>query len=258
MAKAEAEVRFTFEAQDIVVNIASLEALEQAVRARFGAGEGFALATINLDHLDKLKGDTRFRAAYGAQDFVVADGNPVVWLSRLARRPVALMPGADLVVPLAGWARDCGARVALVGTTEPALNAAACRLTALVPGLEIVTTIAPPMGFEPSGDAALQVLDALEESGAGLVLLALGAPKQEIFAAHGRAVLPGVGFASIGAGLDFLAGTQRRAPRWIRALAMEWLWRALSDPRRLGRRYGRSLLAFPGHALRAWRGRVRR
>jgi len=248
-------VRFTFEAQEIVVNIASPQALEQAVRARLGAGEGFALATINLDHLDKLKGDKQFRAAYGAQDFVVADGNPIVWLSRLAKRPVELIPGADLVVPLAGWARDCGVKLALVGTTEPALRRAAARLSALVPGLEIAATIAPPMGFDPTGKAAAQLLGALEGSGAGLVLVALGAPKQEIFAAHGRKVLPGVGFASIGAGLDFLAGSQRRAPRWVRALAMEWLWRALSNPLRLGRRYGRSLLALPGHALRAWRGR---
>ena len=246
---------FSFGAQDIVVNIATAQALEQALRARLGAGQGFALATINLDHLDKLKRDARFRTAYGAQDFVVADGNPIVWLSHLAGRPVALIPGADLVVPLAGWARDAGVKVALVGTTEAALAAAAARLRELVAGLEISATIAPPMGFEPAGEEARAVLEALKASGAGLVLVALGAPKQEEFAALGRELLPEVGFASIGAGLDFLAGTQKRAPRWVRALAMEWLWRALSQPLRLGRRYGRALVALPGHALRAWRQR---
>jgi len=93
------------------------------------------------------------------------------------------------------------------------------------------------------------------ESGAGLVFLALGAPKQERLAARGRALQPELGFVSIGAGLDFLAGSQRRAPRLVRRLALEWLWRAGSDPKRLAGRYARCAAILPGHALRAWRMR---
>ncbi len=244
-------MRFSFGAQEIVVNIATGAALEQAVRGRLAAGEGFALATINLDHLDKLKRDAGFRTAYAAQDFVVADGNPIVWLSRLAGAPVALLPGSELVLPLARWAAEAGVKVALVGSTGAALQAAGARLRGAVAGLEICAEIAPEMGFDPEGAEAGAVLEQLRRAGAGLVFVALGAPRQEAFAARGRRVLPGVGFASIGAGLDFLAGTQKRAPRWVRRLAMEWLWRALSNPGRLGRRYGRSLLALPGHVLRA-------
>ena len=92
-------------------------------------------------------------------------------------------------------------------------------------------------------------------SGAGLCLLALGAPKQEIFAAHAAARLPRTGFMSIGAGLDFLAGTQTRAPAWMRRLAAEWLWRLAGSPRRMAGRYARCFAILPGEAARALRAR---
>lgn len=223
------------------------------VARRFAAGEGFALATINLDHLVKLRRDPAFAAAYAAQDLVVADGNPVVWLSRLARRPVALVPGSEMVEPLARAAAQAGVPVALVGATPQALAAAAGVLRARVPGLVVAAQIAPPMGFDPDSPDAARVLAQVGASGARLVLLALGAPRQERLAARGRAMLPQVGFASIGAGLDFLAGTQVRAPAWVRAIAMEWLWRMLSNPRRLARRYAECALILPSEAARAWR-----
>lgn len=246
-------MEFSFPPHRIAVNVPDQAALLTEVEGRLRRGEGFALATINMDHLVKLRHDPAFRAVYAAQDLVVADGNPIVWLSRLARRPVALVPGSDMVVPLARAARRAGVSVALIGTTEPALAAAADTLRAKVPGLEIAAQIAPPMGFDPQGDAARRILAALAASGAGLVLIALGAPKQEAFAALGRTEAPQLGFASIGAGLDFLAGSQTRAPRWVRAIAMEWAWRMLSSPRRLFRRYLHCGLILPGHMLQAWR-----
>jgi len=238
-------VQFSTIKGPVTVNVADHAALERAVRARFVAHEGFALATINLDHLVKLAKDEAFAAAYLAQDFVVADGNPIVWLSRKAEKPVELLPGADLMVPLAQWAAEEGAPVALIGSTEEALAAAAGALKARAPGLEVVACIAPPMGFDPESAAAEAVLKQAAEAGARMAFLALGAPKQERLAARGRQVVPQMGFASIGAGLDFLAGTQNRAPAWVRKLALEWLWRALSNPARLAGRYLRCIGILP-------------
>lgn len=247
---------FTSNGTRISVNVPDYATLEREVRARLASGQGFALATINLDHLDKLAERETFRQAYAEHDLVVADGNPIVWLSRLAGKPVELLPGSDLVLPLARWAVDTGRSVALVGSTADSLNKASDRLKEEVPGLEVVARIAPPMGFEANGSSGDEALQRLSESGAGLVFLALGAPRQEEFAARIRSALPGTGVASIGAGLDFLAGSQTRAPAWIRALALEWLWRAASSPLRLGPRYARSLLRLPGHVLRALKLRV--
>ncbi len=235
----------------VTINLPTRAALEAAISARLAAREGFALATLNLDHLVKLRRDAAFRRAYAAQDYVCADGNPVVWLSRLAGREVELLPGADLVVPLARMAAQAGVPVALLGSRDTVLERAAASLRAQVPDLEVAFAEAPPMGFDPDGPAAEALLQRLAQSGAGLCFLALGAPKQERLAARGRQLAPAVGFASIGASLDFLAGAQRRAPRLARALALEWLWRALTQPRRLLPRYAACAAILPAEAAAA-------
>jgi len=117
------------------------------------ARAGFALATLNLDHIVKLQRDPAFRAAYLAQTHVVADGNPIVWLSRQAGRTVELIPGSELVVPLARMAARLGAPVAFLGSTTETLDATAQALQAQCPGLEVVCKIAPPFGFDQTGTA---------------------------------------------------------------------------------------------------------
>lgn len=239
----------------VVVNMATRPVLFQALRKRFDKGDGFALATLNLDHLTKLPSDPTFAAAYSAQDLIVADGRPVVWLSQLARQPVELMPGSDLILPLCELAADLSLPIAFFGSDQSALNGAARVLQARVPGLEICHITAPPMGFAPSSLEADAALREIAKSGARLCFLALGAPKQEILAARGREIAPGVGFASVGAGLDFLAKRQRRAPKWMRMLALEWLWRTLQSPLRMVPRYARCFAILPRLTFDAWRMR---
>jgi N-acetylglucosaminyldiphosphoundecaprenol N-acetyl-beta-D-mannosaminyltransferase len=239
-------MHFTYGGRSIRINMPDQPELMTEITRRFRQREGFALATLNLDHLVKLRQDQSFRDIYTQQDLIVADGNPIVWLSRVAGRPVNLVPGSDLVIPLARLAQIEGIAVALLGTTDAALSASAKTLSEKVPGLHIVTKIAPPMGFDPSTAAAGKILDQIRESGARLCFLALGAPKQEALAARGRTEAPEIGFASIGAGLDFLAGNQTRAPLWVRRLAMEWAWRMLSAPGRLVPRYARCAAILPG------------
>lgn len=248
-------MQFRFGSTTIAITHADRDALRAAVGDRWAKGQGFAVATINLDHLVKLGRNPAFLRAYATLDMVVADGNPIVWLSRLARRPVALVPGSDLLLPLVRDAAAAGRSLALFGASEPALAEAERRLCAAVPGLRVVLRLSPPMGFDPEGAVADSALGQIAASGAGLCIIALGAPKQEIFAARGRLLAPQTGFALFGAGLDFVAGTQRRAPRWVRAIAMEWLWRALSAPRRLIPRYAACAAILPGQALAALRQR---
>ena len=234
---------------DIVVNMADSKSVLDQVEYRLRQGVGFAIATLNLDHLVKLRSMDAFRQAYARQDLVTADGNPIVWLSRLARRPVSLVPGSDLVEPLARLAAREGVPVALLGATQDTLDRAARHLTDSNPGLQGVACLAPSRAYDPLGTEAGEMVAALRASGARLTFLALGAPKQEIFAARCRAELPDVGFASVGAGLDFLASSQRRAPQWMRRAALEWAWRMMSDPRRLGRRYASCAILLPAMVL---------
>lgn len=240
-----------------LVNTASAADLLAAVEGCLDRGEGFAVATLNIDHLVKLRRSPAFRAAYAAQTHVVADGNPVVWLRRLAGRPVELAPGSEMVVPLMALAGRLGVPVGFLGSTDATLAEAAARLEAAHSGLRVVARIAPPFGFDPEGAEADAALDALQQSGARLVMLALGAPKQEILAARALRRVPGCGFVSVGAGLDFVAETQRRAPVWLRRIKLEWLWRLVGDPRRLAWRYLLCFAILPemaGAALRLRRG----
>lgn len=249
-------MEFRSGAAKVVVNMPTRASVLEEVAARLARGEGFALATLNLDHLVKLGDDPAFAEAYAAQDLVTADGRPVTWLARLAGQRLELVTGSDLLRPLLGVAAQAGVPVGFFGATAETLALAAERLESEIPGLHVVCRIAPPMGFDPESEAARDALMQMQAAGVRLCLLALGAPKQERLAALGRKLAPKIGFASIGAGLDFIAGHQRRAPAWVRAVAMEWLWRMLSDPRRLALRYLRAALILPGQTLAAWRMRT--
>jgi exopolysaccharide biosynthesis WecB/TagA/CpsF family protein len=229
----------------ISVTAADRGALLAELERRMRTGRGFSLATLNLDHLVKIGRDPEFRSAYAAQTHVTADGNPIVWLCRAAGQKVSLVPGSELVEPIAALAARHRVPVAMLGSTEDSLARAAEELGARCPGLEVVARIAPPMGFDPAGPGADAAIETLRASGAGLCFLALGAPKQEIFAARAQDRLPQTGFLSIGAGLDFLSRQQTRAPSWMRALALEWLWRMAKDPRRLAGRYAACFAILP-------------
>ncbi|MDM7458939.1 MAG: WecB/TagA/CpsF family glycosyltransferase [Paracoccus sp. (in: a-proteobacteria)] len=244
-------MQFRIGAAVVTVNIADRHSLLSEVERRFSQDQGFALATLNVDHLEKLQHDDDFARAYAAQDLVVADGNPVVWLARLAGRKLSLVPGSELVEPLCAAAARAGVGVAIVAGTEQAGMRAAQALASRIPGLDVVVTMAPGFPFDPNSAEADKILTRVAESKARLCLLGIGAPRQEILAARGRAICPDIGFASVGAGIDFIAGLQKRAPRFMRRARLEWLWRALLSPRRLGPRYLKGAIILPGLARQA-------
>lgn len=241
----------------VVINVPGRARLLEDLHRRLDCGAGFAVATLNLDHVVKLKRQPAFREAYAAHSHVTADGHPVVWLSRLAGQRTERVTGSDLVDPLMALAAELGVRVAFVGSTAAALTTAAARLRDRHPALDVVARISPPMGFDPEGPAADRIVEELRAARADLCLLALGAPKQEIFAAHAIRRLPGAGFVSVGAGLDFIAGAQTRAPRWVQALAAEWVWRLAQDPGRMTGRYMACLAILPGLVGAALSNRLR-
>lgn len=227
------------------VTESSQEALLSDLRARICRGNGFAVATMNLDHAVKLRRDPSFRKAYAAHTHVTADGRPIVWLSKLAGQPVDLVTGSGLVEPLVAMCAELRAPIALLGSTPEVLAKAASELEMRHAGLKTVGLFSPPMGFDPESAAADEMIVELARSRASVCVLALGAPKQEKFAARALEALPAMGFVSVGAGIDFVAGAQRRAPRVFQMLALEWLWRLLGNPRRLFRRYVSCALILP-------------
>jgi exopolysaccharide biosynthesis WecB/TagA/CpsF family protein len=227
------------------VTTASPDEAIRTIIARAQTGESFTVNTLNLDHLVKLRQDAGFRAAYGDASIVTADGAPIVWLARRQGAQVERTTGADLVVPLVIEAARHQLPVYLFGTSEEVLEKCAAALHNLTDGtLTICGASSPSLGFDVTGPAADAAIVAMRQAGARLVFVALGAPKQEIFAARAMAAELGAGLICIGAALDFIAGAQIRAPLVLRTSGLEWAWRLATNPRRLAMRYARCALVL--------------
>lgn len=237
--------------EGIAVNLATLEQAVAEAAGRAARGRGFLLFTLNLDHLVKLD-EPAFRVAYERAELVSADGFPVVWLARRQGAVLDRVCGSDMVEPLLARAARDGLPVYVVGPGPEAQARALELLRAQHPGLIVAAAETPLVPAAPQDEPAF--VDALAAriaaSGARLVLLCLGAPKQELLAAGLAERLPHVGFLCVGAALDFIAGVARRAPAWVQRLNGEWLWRLAGDPKRLGLRYWRAAVKFAAVALR--------
>lgn len=227
---------------DTRLNIADETEAVTRIVADAKAGRGGTVFTLNLDHLVKLETDPAFRAAYDRATYVTADGAPVVMMARRAGASIDRVTGADLVVPLCRAAAEAKVPVHFFGTTDAVLERSSARLRLAAPALVVAGTESPPFGFDPFGPFAREAAERIAASGASICFVALGAPKQELFASAATAWSPGVVYVCIGAALDFLGGGQRRAPRLLQESGLEWLWRLAHDPRRLTGRYARSAL----------------
>jgi exopolysaccharide biosynthesis WecB/TagA/CpsF family protein len=224
-------------------------AIERVIRDAVEGRSG-TFFTINLDHLSRLRTDVAFREAYAHATYISADGVPVVLLARAEGARVSRVTGADLVLPLCRAAAAAGLPVHFFGTRTDVLERAVARLRRDVPTLAVAGCEAPPMGFDPAGEAAHDAARRIAASGARLCFVALGAPKQEVFADLAADETEGVVYLGVGAALDFLAGERRRAPGLLQTLGLEWLWRTLQEPRRLIPRYLRAGLWLIGYVLR--------
>jgi N-acetylglucosaminyldiphosphoundecaprenol N-acetyl-beta-D-mannosaminyltransferase len=232
------------------INIGTLKEAVAAPLAFARTGRGFCFFTFNLDHMVKRRDDAAFRAAYEKANLVSADGAPVAWLARKQAPSIERTTGADLVKPLAIEAARQGVKIAFFGTTDHVLQKSAEALQAIAPGLDIVHRESPPLGFDPTSSAAEAACQRIAESGARIVFVALGAPKQEIFAAKMSEKFPNLGFICIGAALDFIAGTQVRAPKAFQMLGLEWFWRLATNPKRMARRYALCAAVFASVTLK--------
>jgi N-acetylglucosaminyldiphosphoundecaprenol N-acetyl-beta-D-mannosaminyltransferase len=201
--------------------------------------------------------NTRFAEAMQDADLVVPDGISVVFASRLLGFPIPeRVTGGDLMERMCAEAARHGFRVFFLGGLPGAAAMAAHNLRNRYPGLEICGTYYPPPGFENDAEEMARMQSAIAEASPDLLCVAFGAPKQEIWMQENRGRLNVGAIMAVGAALDTQAGLRRRAPQWIQAVALEWLFRLVMEPRRLWRRYLIGNTRFILLVLRQWvRGR---
>lgn len=228
------------------------------LRAALTRHEQLHVATVNLDFLVKAQHNPALMSVLQRTELNVADGMPVVWLSRLIGRPVPeRVAGADLVPLLMREAAACGAGVFLLGGQRGAAEAAARRLARELPNLIVAGWHEPPTArLEELDDEGL--IELVNDSGAGVLLVALGNPKQELWIARNRHRMPGVVVAiGVGCVIDLLAQRVQRAPTWMQRAGLEWLHRLMSEPKRLAGRFVTDAAWLPLIVTRAFIQRAR-
>lgn len=231
---------------------------DEAVARLLRWGESRESRVVNICNVHSVvtaRRDPRFARALAEADMNTPDGAPVAWLLRHSGfRRQQRIDGPELMLRYAAASRAAGQALYLYGGTPETLERLRTNLTRQYPGLEIAGMHAPPFRALTSQEDEADV-DRINASGASLVFVGLGCPKQELWMqAHRgrvRAVMVGVGAA-----FDFHAGAVARAPHWMRSHGLEWLHRLASEPRRLWRRYLVSNTLFLWHAgLQIVRGR---
>lgn len=211
------------------------------------------LSVHGLVHANR---DAEFAEAIDAFDIVAPDGQPVRWaLNTLRGTQLAdRVYGPELMKRLCRRAAREGISIYLYGSSGDVLERLSEALLEQFPSLVIAGAEAPPFR-ELSVEEQREAVARMNESGAGLIFIGLGCPKQELFAFHNRDRMEGVQLC-VGAAFDFLSGQKKTAPRWMQERGLEWLFRLGCEPRRLVGRYLVHNSLFVLHMAREF-GRLR-
>jgi N-acetylglucosaminyldiphosphoundecaprenol N-acetyl-beta-D-mannosaminyltransferase len=182
----------------------------------------------------KLRPDAGY--ALRGSDLALPDGMPVVWaMSLLGFKNQRRIDGPDFMSRFCRDLQQRGNSVFLYGSRQSTLDTLCSNLNTMFPRLRIVGTIAPPYRrLTPDEDDA--VVNAINASGASVVFVSLGCPKQELWMAEHRDRVRAV-MVGVGAAFDYHAGTLKRADPWMQVWGLEWVYRLMCEPRRLWKRY---------------------
>ena len=212
------------------------------------------VVTPNLDHALLFQARADLRAAYADAGMVLADGMPLVWVSRWLGKPLPeRVAGSDLTPALFAAAdRGQGLRVHLLGGAPGVAERAAERIHARFRNIRVVGTESPAPGFERDDAVNQRLVSAIVAAKPDVLIVGLGAPKQELWIQRHRSALPVPLALCVGATIDFMAGARQRAPVWMHDKGLEWLFRASTEPRRLAPRYAKNLVMLPRLIAREW------
>jgi len=206
------------------------------------------IATVNPEFVMAAQDDPDFRRVLRAADLCLPDGVGLLFAARRQGRPLPeRVPGSELVYHLAGQAATRGWPLFLLGAEAGVADEAARLLAERYTGLVVAGTFAGSPAAEENDD----IVRRINDSGAALLFVAYGAPKQDKWIARNRANLPAVRVAvGLGGSLDFVTGRSVRAPAWMQRLGLEWLHRLINEPWRWRRM--RALPVFAALVVVEW------
>lgn len=232
-------------------NVTTAETVD-LIERMIASGQPHYLVTANVDFLVQAQADVELRRILFDAHLVLCDGTPLVWASRLLGNPLPeRVAGADLVPLLMRVAAAKGYRIFFLGATTDSASRAVENLKRLHPNLVIAGHYSPPFNklLEMDHD---EIARRIREARPDMLFVSLGCPKQEKWIAmHYRSLGVPV-CAGVGATIDFLAGTVKRAPVWMHRVGLEWVYRLCQEPRRLLSRYVKDFWVFGWKIAAQW------
>ncbi len=196
--------------------------------------------TPNVDHLMRLQWDRTFFDVYQDATFKVCDSKIMLYAAAFLGTPLKeKLSGSDFFPAFYTYHRDNpDIRIFLLGAAEGVAQQAQANINAKMGREIIVGAHSPSFGFEKNAAECERLIDLVNRSGATVLAVGVGAPKQEIFIHTYRHRMPQIKiFLAIGATIDFEAGNVKRSPKWMSEIGLEWLYRLLAEPQRLWKRY---------------------
>ncbi len=204
--------------------------MEEALRiadAFIAEGGAHQICTVNPEFVMHALRDPAFFRTLERADLNVPDGVGLLWAGRILKQPLReRVPGVELMEALAARAAERGWRVFLLGAAEGVADRAAAVLQRRCPGLAVVGTFAG----SPRPEDAPEILERLRRARPDLLFVAYGAPQQDLWIARYQPALRIPVAMGVGGAFDFIAGVVPRAPRWMREIGLEWLYRLIRQP----------------------------
>ena len=230
---------------DVVGTGISTAGVDETVDLILHPGEqGLGVAVCNVHSVMSARRDSSLRAALSAADVATADGIPLVWALRAAgQSDQERVDGFTLFWATIEAGLAEATRHFFYGSTDATLEQITARLRRDYPDLAIAGTLSPPFRSLTAGEQSDHV-DLIRRSGADVVWVGLGMPRQERWIAEASPHLDGMALVGIGAVFDWVAGSVAKAPEWMCRVGLEWLYRLAREPRRLWRRYAWNNPAF--------------
>lgn len=218
------------------LGIHNLTMIELLNKLKFGG----VVFTPNLDHLMKLQKDYKFYLCYQKADYVVCDSKVLMYASKFLGTPIQeKISGSDLFPAFYNYYKhDDKIKIFLLGGVGETAKIAQQKINTKVGRDIIVSTYSPTFGFENDEQECQKIVELINNSEANVLAIGVGAPKQELWLYKFKHQLKNVNtFFAIGATINFEAGNMKRAPKWMSEIGLEWLYRLLSEPQRLWKRY---------------------
>lgn len=214
----------------------SISGATERILAWAMAGESRTVCAANVHMVMEAHDDPEFCAQVNGADLVTPDGMPVAWAVRLQGiHHQERVSGPELMLETCRLAAMQGIPVGFYGAKPEVLDALESQIRSRFPSLFITYAVSPP--FRPLNEAEqTETLDSIRASGARILFVGLGCPRQERWMARHRGIIPAV-MLGVGAAFDFHAGTLRKAPLWVQRAGLEWAFRLAMEPRRLFWRY---------------------